>query len=893
MRKIIKALLCIAVSASMAWQSADAVKREQRASWMSSYVGDWPGKITESNAAAKMSALSNNLDSMQRNNITTVYFHVRSMADAFYDSKYEPWSSYISTARGVKPPFDPFAYLVENAHKKGLEVYAWLNPYRYINSVASEGWGDAGGDKNYENSHPEWLIKWKNGSRTWTILNPALPEVKQRIVDVVADIMDKYDVDGIVFDDYFYQDGLPESYDAADYQKYVDGGGTMSQGDWRRENVNDMVRMVNDYIKETKPWVRFGIGPAGVASGANLPDVAAKYGVEPCPGSDWQYEGIYSDPLAWLSEGSIDFISPQVYWPIGYSKADFSLITPWWNKVSAKFNRHCYISQSLSDLKAFSEYVNQIDITRSTDVQNAPGMVYFKWGTLFTAGAGSRGGNTLLRYLRFNVFQHPALSPAVTWIDVENPGSVSSVVRNGRTITWNGPENVKFTVYAVPKSVGVANFHKEEEYLRGVSYEKSYEIPAYEKNYPEFGIGDEDLDNYDYAVAVLDRYGNEYNAVFEGATVGTSATPVVTFPKGGELAPYGFKFQWEGNSAVYEINVATDAEMKNIVARREVTGNYCLSKELFDFEADKQYYWTVTARDNNAVESKSAIESFKVDVLRITSPADGAAELSLTPEISWTKMEGASAYKLEVAEDNLFRTIVYEVSTDETSAIIPENELIAGNTYYAKVSVVFDGETLEAATVSFTTKGLEALSAPVFVSPTAAGETLYSNSVISVAPVAGVINTRIMVCATTSFSARASYSGVFTEGVYQTPQLSEIEIRSAKLEDGKTYYIRANYSYIDIEGKTVTTDWTEPVQFVYSASAGVGEINAGSIYAISGEEPVVVAPEEGLEVKVYGVDGTLCRIVKTGIDGRASISGLEAGTYVVVVAGKSLKIIVE
>lgn len=280
---------------------ASALKREHRATWMSAYVNDWPSTpITAGNAETLKKVGLTALDSLQRNNFTTIYYHARVMCDAMYDSKYEPWSSFVSSTRGETPAFDPLAFIVENAHARGLEVYAWLNPYRYLNSESQEGWGSAGGDKNYENSHPEWLIKWKNGSQTWTILNPALPEVKQRIVDVVADILDKYDVDGIVFDDYFYQNGLPTTYDADDYNAYLAEGGTLSQGDWRRENVNDMVRKVNAYIKSTKPWVRFGIGPAGVA--ASDADVAAKYGVEPCPGSDWQYNEIYSDPLAWLSE---------------------------------------------------------------------------------------------------------------------------------------------------------------------------------------------------------------------------------------------------------------------------------------------------------------------------------------------------------------------------------------------------------------------------------------------------------------------------------------------------------------------------------------------------------------------------------------------------------------
>ena len=200
-KKILMTAAASAVLLSAAFQ-AQALKREQRATWMSAYVADWPSSpITVNNAEALKTICQNNLDSLQRNNFTTIYYHARTMCDAMYDSKYEPWSSYVSSTRGVAPAFDPMAYLVENAHKRGIEVYAWMNPYRYINSTYSTGWGNAGGDKNYENSHPDWLIKWENNGRTWTILNPALPEVKQRIIDVTIDLISKYDVDGVVFDD--------------------------------------------------------------------------------------------------------------------------------------------------------------------------------------------------------------------------------------------------------------------------------------------------------------------------------------------------------------------------------------------------------------------------------------------------------------------------------------------------------------------------------------------------------------------------------------------------------------------------------------------------------------------------------------------------------------------
>ncbi len=859
-----------------------ALKREQRATWMSAYTGCWPtSAITSGSADAHKRICEANLDTLQRNNFTTIYYHVRTMCDAMYDSKYEPWSSYVSGTRGVAPAFDPLDYLLTSAHTRGIEVYAWLNPYRYINSSLYDSYGDAGGDKNYENSHPEWLIKWETEGRTWTILNPALQEVKQRIVDVIADILEKYDVDGIVFDDYFYQQGLPMDYDAADYKKYTDAGGSLSQADWRRENVNDMVRMVNDYIKSVKPWVRFGISPAGVAMGNNLASIAGeKYGVTPCPGSDWQYDGIYSDPLAWLQAGTIDFISPQVYWRIGNTAADYGKITPWWYTVASKFNRHCYISQSLSSRSGddFADLLEEIDLTRTSVENSDPGTVYFPWKTLKALSMKENRKNVYLsNYLRMNTFQTSALSPMVTWVDASYPGTASSVVRNGRTISWEGPDNVRFTIYAVPKSVGMSGFHKEEEYLRGISYEKSFEIPTYDSNYPEFGIADADLDNYLYAVATYDRYGNEYSAVFEGQTVGASETPELKFPVDGETAPGAFNFSWEGSAAVYEITVAADAAMKDVIVRKEVTGNYVAAADLAGFSSNTTYYWQVVARDNNTTDARSSVESFMVDVFRITSPASEAVGVSLTPTVEWVSVGEGASYTLQLATDSSFGKVVYETTTTETAVTVPVYTLVGNTTYYARVLV--DGGVSE--TSWFTTKSVTP-AVPVLESPATDGVTLNSNSVISVEPVEGVAITRIMVSEKNTFPVRTSYNGLFSTGIFETPQLSD-EVFTKYLTSSGEYYARACFQYVGEDGATATTDWCRPVSFNYDASAGVASMRTEDIYAIGGNDARLVAGRSGLVAEVYTADGRLALSVATDASGMASLSGLPDGAYLIVV----------
>ena len=651
----------------MAWTASlptQAQKREHRSTWMSGYIQDWPtGKITAGNAEQQKKYCLANLDTLRNNNFTTVYFHARTMCDAFYDSKYEPWSSYIVAKRGQTPAFDPMKFIVEEGHKRGIEVYAWLNPYRYLNSAYYETWADSGQSSplNYEESHPDWLLKWTTDERTWTILNPAKEEVKQRIVDVIADIVDKYDVDGIVFDDYFYQDGLPLSYDAADYNAYTAGGGTLSQADWRRENINDMVRRVNDYLKKNKPWIRFGISPAGVA--ASQKAVADKYGVTPCPGSDWQYNKIFSDPLAWLSEGSIDFISPQVYWEIGYQVADFGKITPWWYTVSAKFRRHCYISQSLSRYTGaadLGELENEMELVRTSDTDEAPGFVYFPWKQILNLRARVDGKLTDLPVaLRRTIYPQKSLTPRLSWVEAPYPGTATNVSRSGRELTWSGPDNVRFTVYAVPNSVDKAAFKKDAQYLIGNSYGKSFTIS--EKDIPTAS-----LNTYNYAVAVLDRYGNEYSAVFEGAAVTEGQKPALTYPANGSSAPEGFRFAWNGTASVYEIAIADNAEMKQPLVKREVSGNTIDAASLYEFDPDRTYYWTVTARGNNTTDARSDVNTFTVDVFRILSPADGATGVADDPTVTWNEIAGAS-YRLTVSKDSKFATTAYETETNEPS----------------------------------------------------------------------------------------------------------------------------------------------------------------------------------------------------------------------------------
>ena len=323
-------------------------KREMRSAWFTTVWGiDWPSiQGATSSAQTKQKAeMIQYLDGFVNTNMNGSCFQVRSMADAMYPSKYAPWSSYLSGTRGKDPGWDPLAYFVEESHKRGLEAYVWLNPYRW--STGS----------NWTTSFDqEWLnndmIIAGTSNTSYKTFNPALPETRQHIVNVVNEILDNYAIDGILFDDYFYASGgTSENSSAPDYADYVASGTTMSIGDWRRANVNQMVKDVYDAIQARRPDVRFGISPAGVAGTSSY----SKYGV-PSPSSygvrssDWQYSQIYSDPLAWLKAGTIDFISPQMYWPTTHSTAPYEPLAKWWSYVGNYFGRHFYASQESADL---------------------------------------------------------------------------------------------------------------------------------------------------------------------------------------------------------------------------------------------------------------------------------------------------------------------------------------------------------------------------------------------------------------------------------------------------------------------------------------------------------------------------------------------------------------
>ncbi len=496
-----RSALAAVLLAIAALPMSSGVKREVRSVWMATvWALDWPSST--SSTTAQKNEMVKYLDVLQKNNFNAIYFQVRTMSDAFYKSSYEPWSSYLTGTRGKDPGWDPLAFVVEECHKRGMECHAWVNPYRFS---TGSNWSTA--QDQALKSAGMLLAYTKSDGKTTTIMNPGLESVRKRIVDVCKEIISNYDVDGLVFDDYFYPEGIPVTSSAGDYDLWQKSGASMTFGDWRRNNVNQMVADVYNMVQQQKPYVRFGISPAGAACTSAA--VAAKHGIDRCPvASDWQYDGIFSDPVAWLEAGTIDYISPQLYWKTNHKTNPFGPMTKWWSYVAKHFGRHHYASHSISFLNSsnttgdWEEIGKQVQFSRDYTENEAPGAVFYS--AAYVTGKKQSGFG---EWLQVNKFRNKALTPAIDWkkSDLEKV-QVSALNKRATVLSWAGVDNVRYSVYAVPESVNVETLDSNipAEYLLGVSYKTTYTMP------------DDKKSGYNYAVCVLDRYGNEYEPVYYG-----------------------------------------------------------------------------------------------------------------------------------------------------------------------------------------------------------------------------------------------------------------------------------------------------------------------------------------------------------------------------------------
>lgn len=387
-------------------------KRELRAAWIASFTGtlDWPNK--NQTPQQQRNAFVTIMNHHAQTGINAVYVQMRSQCDALYPSSIEPWSADLTGVQGKAPNpiWDPMQFAIDECRKRGIEFHAWLNPYRAVSSTTNLPGFSA---SHVAKQHPEWTLT----VGTTMILNPGLPVVRDYITGVVVDILTRYDVDGIHFDDYFYPSGTIN--DDAAY--FADPRGFTNRGDWRRDNVNLLIKRVYDSVKSIKPWVKFGVSPTGIYRNSTNPDIGT-----PTSGLE-HYTTLYADSKKWLQQGWVDYLAPQVYWYIGQPGANYSLIVPWWNNNA--YGRHIYIGMAGykvndplygSNWAIASQIPNEMRLNRS--YPNIYGQSIYSTNSLrSTTKLGFRDS------LRLFFYQKPALLPTMPWRDNTPPLPASAL----------------------------------------------------------------------------------------------------------------------------------------------------------------------------------------------------------------------------------------------------------------------------------------------------------------------------------------------------------------------------------------------------------------------------------------------------------------------------------
>lgn len=392
-----------------------APRPEFRAVWIAT-VGniDWPSRpgLTTDQQKAEMIAL---LDRAKQLNLNAVVFQVRPACDALYASPYEPWSEYLTGQQGKAPDplYDPLAFAVEEAHKRGLELHAWFNPYR----ARTANDPNPAAPNHISVTRPDLAKPY--GSLIW--LDPGEPEVQDETVKVILDVVKRYDVDGVHMDDYFYpypdvdqnKNVLPFPDDPS-WNRYVASGGKLNRDDWRRENVNTLIRRLHDGIHAEKPWVKFGVSPFGIWR-PGYP--------EQIQGFD-SYAQLYADSRRWLWEGWVDYLAPQLYWKIEQTPQSYPVLLSWWtrqNPLGRNLWPGLYTGRAApgEDGGAAAwpgeEIVYQVRATRG--ISGATGNVHFSAKSLLSPD--DRGG--LGRLLKSTVYTEPAPVPASPWLTGETP----------------------------------------------------------------------------------------------------------------------------------------------------------------------------------------------------------------------------------------------------------------------------------------------------------------------------------------------------------------------------------------------------------------------------------------------------------------------------------------
>lgn len=467
-------------------------KREFRGAWIQCVNGQFQGMPTQ-----KMKqTLISQLDNLKGAGINAIIFQVRAEADALYRSSYEPWSRFLTGVQGKapQPMWDPLQFMVEECHKRGMELHAWINPYR-----AQTKGTTALSPMHPYNRYPELFVRYAGQ----LYFDPGYPESRKYICKIVRDIVTRYDIDAIHMDDYFYPypaKGM-DFPDDASFARY--GGGFTNRADWRRSNVNILIQKIHETIRGLKPWVKFGISPFGIYRNEKNDPLGSKTnGLQ-------NYDDLYADVLLWARNGWVDYNIPQIYWQIGHPAADYETLVKWWAKNTE--NRPLFIGQSVMNTiqNADPKNPSMNQLPRKMALERAYQTIggSCQWpASAVVENAGKYRDALVQEYHKY-----PALVPVFDFMDDKAPGKVRKVKKvwteDGYMLFWTAPKAkdemdraVQYVVYRFDDKEKV-NID-DASHIVAVTRNNFYKLPYKDgKN------------KYRYVVTALDRLHNESKSV--------------------------------------------------------------------------------------------------------------------------------------------------------------------------------------------------------------------------------------------------------------------------------------------------------------------------------------------------------------------------------------------
>jgi len=496
MKKTILSLLICGLSITAALAQP---KYEFRAAWIATVDNiDWPDRGTTNSDSQKVQFIRM-LDMHQRNGLNAMIVQIRPCTDAFYPSQYEPWSEWLTGKQGRPPSpyYDPLQFMIEETHKRGMEFHAWCNPYRAEFAIGKSSISPT----HITKLHPDWFLSY-GGTRYF---DPGNKEAQQYVLRVIRDIVSRYDIDAIHFDDYFYPYRIPgkEFPDDNSYAKYGNG---MTKEDWRRSNVDSIISMISVAIKQEKKYCRFGISPFGVWRNQDKDSTGSA-----THAGQTNYDDLYADILLWLKKGWIDYVAPQLYWEFGLPAAPYEVLVDWWSKHT--YGKQCYIGLGL--YKAGINAVWKDKTLMPRELQSLRQYPEIQGAIYFSAKSFVKNPNGFCDSLQNNYYKYPALIPPMAWIDSTKPAKpvvvrvASGTFANAFLYDIKQHEETRPVKYFV-----IYRFNDTDSAVTKDNAANIYKIVPAKSYSASITIPDFDLRNKIFAITCVDTNNNESDLTF-------------------------------------------------------------------------------------------------------------------------------------------------------------------------------------------------------------------------------------------------------------------------------------------------------------------------------------------------------------------------------------------